>query len=73
MANLVQNEVHRLLYSISDTSKALGISEMSVRRMIEQGDLATVRLGRRVMIPTEMVNRFLKKQLRASKKQGRRP
>lgn len=40
-----------------------GLSERTVRRLIERGELHAVRIGRRVVIPAEELDRFAQRLL----------
>ena len=42
-----------LLITINDAADTLAISARTVRRMLERGDLPTVRVGRSIRIPTK--------------------
>ena len=47
------------LYSMVDTARLLGVSTRTVQRLIEQGTLDHVRVGRRVLIPTDAIEATL--------------
>lgn len=50
----------RRLVSIAATAEILGVSTKTVRRRIASGDLAAVRLGRRIIrIKTESLEHFI--------------
>ncbi len=51
------------LESINDTAKALGCCKRTVYKLIEGGDLRTVHIGRRQLIPRGERLRFVRKQL----------
>jgi excisionase family DNA binding protein len=48
-----------LIASINDTSRALGIGRTSVYRLIAEGKLATVKIGRRTLIKTESIRTLI--------------
>jgi excisionase family DNA binding protein len=48
----------RLLYKISEAAQVLGISEMSVRRLISAGHLKVSRRFRHLLIPAGELSRF---------------
>jgi excisionase family DNA binding protein len=45
------------LVSISETAKSLGVSADTVRRLIGRGDLSSVRVSRRVLVPQAEIDR----------------
>lgn len=49
----------KLAYSLKETAQALGVSHSTVRRMVAEGELSSVRTGARVLIPVESVRNFL--------------
>jgi excisionase family DNA binding protein len=49
----------RAAYSIYEASRALGISEKSVRQLIAEGKLKAARAGSRIIIGTESIRVFL--------------
>lgn len=55
-----ENEV--LAFSISDTANKLGLSERSVHRMVARGELASIKAGRRRLIPRESIRQLLSGQ-----------
>ena len=48
-----------LAYSVSDSAKALSVSRQSVRRLVSTGELRSLRIGSRVLIPRSELERFL--------------
>lgn len=46
--------------SVNDAAKALGIGRTSIYRLIREGRLETVKLGRRTLIRTESIRRIVK-------------
>jgi excisionase family DNA binding protein len=49
-----------LLWSIEETARQMGgVSTRTVRRMIDRRELPTVRVGRRVCIPSADVQRYV--------------
>lgn len=51
--------IERLAYSISETAAALGVSPISVRRLIDRGLLRPNRALRHLLIPAGELDRFL--------------
>ncbi len=49
----------RLTVSVAEASKLLAISERSVRRAIESGELPSKRVGNRVLLPVPELQRWL--------------
>nr|MCU0806578.1 helix-turn-helix domain-containing protein [Candidatus Contendobacter sp.] len=55
-----------LLWSIPETAAQLGkVSPRTVRRLIERGELAVVRVGRCVRIPADAARNWVQNQLSA--------
>ncbi|UZR29034.1 helix-turn-helix domain-containing protein [Methylococcus mesophilus] len=53
-----------ILWSFDETARQLGnVSIRTVRRMIDRGELPTVRIGRRRMIPAEYVHAYVAEQI----------
>ena len=46
--------------SIAEAAKELSISTASVRRLIDSGKIRTIRMGRRVLIPTRVIDELCK-------------
>jgi len=51
--------VTRTAYSMSEAARSLGVSLGTVKVLIAQGKLRTVRLGRRVLIPVTVIEAML--------------
>jgi excisionase family DNA binding protein len=49
--------VKRLVLSFGEASSVLGVSRDTLRRCVARGELRTVRISRRVMIPESEVRR----------------
>ena len=47
------------LYSITIAAKYLGLSPWTIREMIWRGDLPSVRMGRRVMLDLQDLDRYI--------------
>ena len=52
-------ETAKLLWNVKEQGLALGISPWTIRRYIADGKLATVRLGRRVLIEPAECHRMV--------------
>jgi len=48
----------RLAFSMEETGEAAGVSKRMVRRLVKDGRLEAVRIGRAVRIPREAVMRL---------------
>jgi excisionase family DNA binding protein len=49
----------RLLLSVPETAKALGISERSLFSLSASGEIRCIRIGRRVLYSVEELQRFI--------------
>jgi excisionase family DNA binding protein len=54
---LVEDELHH----IEEAGKKLGVSNGVVYRLVSTGQLGSVRVGRRIMIPRSDLNEYLNK------------
>ena len=48
-----------LVYAVSELSKALGISQSHGYKVVREGLVPSLRLGRRIVIPKAALDRFL--------------
>ena len=53
--------VERQFYTIRQLSEVLGLSESSIRSKVASHQIKTVRLGGRVLIPTQWVQKLINK------------
>jgi len=53
-------------YSVTDVAHILGVTPSHIWRLCQRGDIASIRLGGRILIPREEVDRIL-----SSPNQGR--
>ncbi len=53
------NTITPLAYSVEDAAKQLSVSSQSVRRLIDRGELKARRVGRRVIVPKNELERWL--------------
>ena len=52
--------MERLGYSVKETAGTLGISDKTVRRLIQEGRIPAVRIGsRRLLVPRSAILRWL--------------
>lgn len=54
-----EGDLGRRTLKIGETAKVLGISERSVRRLIQRGELRSVNKLRHILIPAAEISRFL--------------
>ena len=55
----MQQPTERIAYSVKEVALLLGISEWSVREAIRCGRLGSIRVGTRILIPCQALDRFL--------------
>lgn len=48
--------------SVADAARACAVSEASVRKLIREGRLEVGRLGRRVLVPADALDRLIRGQ-----------
>lgn len=48
-----QQAVTQQFYSVDQTAEILGIHQLTVRRMIDRGELPAIRAGRAIRIPAD--------------------
>lgn len=53
------NETDRPTLSVAETAELLGISRWLVQQAVRDGSLPSVRVGRRILIPTERLRVWL--------------
>jgi excisionase family DNA binding protein len=56
----VGSTIQRRAYKISEAAAALGVSPVTIRRLIDRGLLKPTRVLRHVLIPTEELDRLLR-------------
>ena len=49
----------RLTYTVGEAAKAIGVSRGLAYELVRRGDLRTVHVGRRVLVPRDVVRDFL--------------
>ncbi len=57
--NTTPAQYHKLAYSIRELSKLVGICERKIYYEIEQGKLKISRIGRRILIRANEIDRWL--------------
>lgn len=63
--------LQRVTYSRRETAESIGVSVDSVIRAEKRGELRTVRVGGRVLVPAEELERIAKVGLAPSRRQAR--
>ena len=56
---VVKEHHERLLWTLGEVAKQLNVSTRTVSRLIEKGELSTIRIGRSVRIEMQALNHFL--------------
>ena len=56
----------RLLYSIADAADALSLSKRKVESLIHDGEIETVPIGRRRLVPAECLTDYIERLRAAS-------
>lgn len=51
--------MNRLLYAITDAAEQLSISPRVLERLIANGDVKTVMIGRRRLVPAEALDEYV--------------
>jgi excisionase family DNA binding protein len=49
----------KLAYSLKELASSLGVSVGFLRIEVRRGVLSTIRLGRRIVVPTDLAHRYL--------------
>jgi excisionase family DNA binding protein len=49
----------RLVWSVDETARRLGISRAHAYELIARGDLPSLRLGRRILVPVRAIEELL--------------
>lgn len=53
------SDLDRLAYSVEETAHVLGTSTYTVYKLVREGVIPSMRVGRRVFIPVEPLKRML--------------
>lgn len=61
-----EKQPSRAAYSVSETAQMLGLCEASIYRAMRRGDIASVMVGGRRIIPATTIDRLLKPQTDAA-------
>jgi excisionase family DNA binding protein len=60
------DNVEPVLLPVPSTARALGIGTTKTRELIASGELRSVRIDRRLLVPRAEIDRYVAKKLRAS-------
>jgi excisionase family DNA binding protein len=60
-----------MLYSVNDAGKLLSLSPSTIRRYIFKRKIASVKIGRRVLIPYETLAKLVREGYRPEKPKGK--
>jgi excisionase family DNA binding protein len=52
-------EMERLTYTVNETAKMLGLGRTATYQGIEKGEIPSVMVGRRILVPRAALERFL--------------
>jgi excisionase family DNA binding protein len=52
----------KLTYSVEEARKALGVGRNTMYEAIKRGDIPSIRIGKRILIPVASLDKFLKKE-----------
>ena len=63
----IQTEAEKETLTVEETAQVLGIGRSLAYRMVQGGELPTLRLGRRILIPREALTQLLSAQTGESK------
>lgn len=58
--NATQNDVPRRAYSVGEAAQSLGICRRTVYELMERGQLSTITLGRRRLVPVSELERLVR-------------
>ena len=53
------NNTNKLTYTVLEVSKLLGISKNSTYKAINDGDIPSVKIGSRILIPRSQIDKLL--------------
>lgn len=59
----IEERVTRAAFGVADAAQSLGLHPDTLRRKANAGELKTIRVGRRVLIPASEIQRILAKGL----------
>lgn len=68
---MVTDNKERVVYNVEDLVDLLGISISSVYKGINSGEIPSVKVGQRILVPKKMFDEWLsKRQAKESRKSG---
>lgn len=53
------NETKRRLYPLPEAAELLGVGRSTIYELIGAGALASVKIGRRTLVPAEAIDRYI--------------
>jgi excisionase family DNA binding protein len=56
------NTIPRLAYSLNESAHAIGLSRRMLYQLIDSGELRTIKLGRRRLVPRDELERLCRPQ-----------
>lgn len=66
MASTTKDESQRMALPVRETAHGLGIGATKTRELIARGDLESIRIGRRVLVPRASIEKYIRSLLEAS-------
>ena len=54
----MEQETQRITYTVKEAASALGVSEWMVREEIRSGRIESIRMGARILIPRQVLERL---------------
>ena len=65
-------QVQRLAYSVPESGELLGISRASAYQAVRTGQIPSIRVGRRILVPREQFDKLLRGESRPSPDDSKR-
>jgi excisionase family DNA binding protein len=59
----MQEELKPLMLSVDETALVLGLSSVTVLKLTKTGDIPSLRMGRRILIPRHEVSRLVGREV----------
>ena len=56
-------EGYRLTYNVDEAAKLLGLGRAATYQGIERGEIPSIRIGKRILVPRAALERFLENSL----------
>lgn len=58
--------IPKIALSVQETALAIGVSDRTVHSLIKSGELPTMRIGTRQLVPTDVLREWCRERTRAS-------